>query len=207
MIAIIDYGMGNLRSVYNAFQSLGREVTIASKPEQLRDAQGVVLPGVGAFGDGMHNLREWGFVEELDSLVLRGGKPFLGLCLGLQLLATTGFEHGKNLGLNWIRGTVERIKFPEGSAMMRIPHIGWNDVRFAKKGGLYAGLGDSQSFYFVHSFILKPNDPSVVSGVCDYGVDLVASVEFNNIAATQFHPEKSHKAGLAVLRNWSERLC
>ena len=95
MIAIIDYGMGNLRSVYNAFQSLGREATIASKPQQLRDARGIVLPGVGAFGDGMHNLREWGFVEELDAQVLRGGKPFLGLCLGLQLLATTGFEHGK----------------------------------------------------------------------------------------------------------------
>jgi len=207
MIGIIDYGMGNLRSVYNAFRSLGREATIANTPEQLRDARGIVLPGVGAFGDGMHNLREWGFVEELDAQVLRGGKPFLGLCLGMQLLATTGFEHGENSGLNWIQGKVERIKFPKGNEKLRIPHIGWNEVRFQKKDGLYAGLGESQSFYFVHSFVFKPNDPSVVSGVCDYGVDLVASVEFDNIRATQFHPEKSHKAGLAVLHNWSEELC
>jgi glutamine amidotransferase len=95
------------------------------------------------------------------------------------------------VGLNWINGTVERIKFSEGSEMMRIPHIGWNEVRFAKKNGLYAGLGESQSFYFLHSFVLKPKDPRVVSGFCDYGVDLVASVEFNNIAATQFHPKKA----------------
>lgn len=207
MIAIIDYGMGNLRSVYNAFRSLGREATIASKPEQMRDARGIVLPGVGAFGDGMHNLREWGFVEELDAQVLRGGKPFLGLCLGLQLLATTSSEHGENLGLNWIHGTVDRIKFRAGNENLRIPHIGWNEVRFERKDGLYAGLGESQSFYFVHSFVLKPSDASVVSGVCNYGVDIVASVEFDNIAATQFHPEKSHKAGLAVLHNWCEDLC
>jgi glutamine amidotransferase len=207
MIAIIDYGMGNLRSVYNAFQTLGRAATIVSKPEQLGDAWGIVLPGVGAFADGMHHLREWGFVEELDRQVLRGGKPFLGLCLGMQLLATTGFEHGENPGLNWIQGTVERIRFPNGIEKLRIPHIGWNEVRFAKNVGLYAGLGDCQSFYFVHSFVLKPNDPCVVSGTCDYGIDIVASVEFDNIAATQFHPEKSHKAGLAVLRNWSEELC
>jgi glutamine amidotransferase len=207
MIAIIDYGMGNLQSVYNAFRSLGREATIATKPEQLRDARGIVLPGVGAFGDGMHHLRKWGFAEELNAQVLRGGKPFLGLCLGMQLLATTGFEHGENLGLNWIQGTVERIKFPKGNEQLRIPHIGWNEVRFQKKDGLYAGLGEFQSFYFVHSFVLKPNDPRVVSGMCDYGVEIVASVEFDNIAATQFHPEKSHQAGLAVLRNWSETLC
>jgi imidazole glycerol-phosphate synthase subunit HisH len=207
MIAIIDYGMGNLRSVYNAFRTLGRAVTIASKPEQLRDAWGIVLPGVGAFGDGMHHLREWGFAEELDRQVLRGGKPFLGLCLGMQLLATTGFEHGENPGLNWIQGTVERIKFPNGNEKLRIPHIGWNEVRFEKKEGLYVGLGERQSFYFVHSFVLKPNDPCIVSGMCDYGSDLVASVEFENIVATQFHPEKSHKAGLTVLRNWSDKLC
>jgi glutamine amidotransferase len=207
MIAIIDYGMGNLRSVYNALASLGQEPTIANKPKQLRDARGIVLPGVGAFGDGMHNLNELGFVEELEAQVLRGGKPFLGLCLGLQLLGTTSFEHGENRGLNWISGTVERIKFPEGCETLRIPHIGWNEVRFEKKDGLYAGLGDSRSFYFVHSFVLNPDDLGVVSGVCNYGSDIVASVEFANIAATQFHPEKSHNAGIAVLRNWCKKLC
>lgn len=207
MIAIIDYGMGNLRSVYNAFQAVGASARIATKPEELREAAGIVLPGVGAFGDGMRNLRDWGFAEELDAQVLRGGKPFLGLCLGLQLIATTGFEHGENPGLNWIPGTVERIGFPAGTEALRIPHIGWNEVRFTKKDGLYAGLGEAESYYFVHSYVLKPIDPAVVSGSCDYGGELVASVEWNNIAATQFHPEKSHKAGLALLRNWSQKLC
>ena len=124
--------------------------------------------------------------------------------MGLQLLATMGFEHGQNPGLNWIRGTVERIKMSDDNAMLRVPHIGWNEVRFERKDGLYARMGESQSFYFVHSFVLKPSDLNIVSGLCDYGADFVASIEFENIAATQFHPEKSHKAGLAVLRNWCD---
>jgi imidazole glycerol-phosphate synthase subunit HisH len=199
MIAIIDYGMGNLRSVANAFEALGAEAKIAAEPAALREASGIVLPGVGAFGDGMRNLHERGFVEELQDQVIDGGKPFLGLCLGLQLLGTTGFEHGTHAGLGWIPGVVDRLRAPSD---IRVPHIGWNDVRFVKTDGLYAGLGEKQVCYFVHSYAFHPEDRSVISGLCDYGGDFVASVSRENIHATQFHPEKSHKAGLAMLRNW-----
>ncbi len=202
MIAIIDYGMGNLRSVFNAFQSIGADVRIAAVPADLHAAHAVVLPGVGAFGDGMRNLHERGFVEELERQVLRGGKPFLGLCLGLQLLGSKGFEHGEHEGLGWIPGQVDRLP----SAPLRIPHIGWNDVRFTKKDGLFTGLGEMQAFYFVHSYALVPEDSSVISGVCDYGIEFCAAIERDNLHATQFHPEKSHKAGLAVLTNWSKQV-
>ncbi|HSI10802.1 MAG TPA: imidazole glycerol phosphate synthase subunit HisH [Chthoniobacter sp.] len=200
MIAIIDYGMGNLGSVANAFQVLGAEAKIVADPAALRDASGIVLPGVGAFGDGMRNLHERGFVEEMQAQVVEGGKPFLGLCLGLQLLGTTGFEHGTHAGLGWVPGVVDRLAVPGD---LRVPHIGWNDVRFVKTDGVYAGLGDKQVCYFVHSYAFQPEDRSVISGVCDYGVEFVASIACGNIHATQFHPEKSHKAGLAMLRNWS----
>lgn len=203
MIAIIDYGMGNLRSVFNALQSLGVSARIVNGPTGLQDASGVILPGVGAFGDGMRNLRERGFVEELEKQVVLGGKPFLGLCLGLQLLGTTGFEHGENAGLGWIPGVVKRLNAPD---FLRVPHIGWNDVRFVTPDPLFAGLGEKADFYFVHSFILVPEDPTVISGKCEYGVEFAASVRRDNICATQFHPEKSHKAGLTVLRNWTASL-
>lgn len=203
MIAIIDYGMGNLRSVFNALQALGAEARVADEPSALREASGVILPGVGAFGDGMRNLRERGFIEELEKQVVSGGKPFLGLCLGLQLLGTTGFEHGENAGLGWIPGAVNRLQAPDS---LRVPHIGWNDVRFVQDDPLFAGLGPKADFYFVHSFMLVPEDPAVISGVCDYGVEFAASVRRDNICATQFHPEKSHKAGLTVLRNWAATL-
>lgn len=199
-VLIIDYGMGNLRSVANAFATLGCEATISNRPEDLHRAKRVVLPGVGAFGDGMHNLQTAGWVEVLEEEVRRGNKPFLGLCLGMQLLATTGLEHGTHEGLNWIPGVVERI--PHGDPGMRVPHIGWNDVHFMKKDRLYAGLGDSQVFYFVHSYILRPENPFVVSGICSYGIEFAASLEIDNVYATQFHPEKSHKAGIKLLMNF-----
>jgi glutamine amidotransferase len=205
VIAIIDYGMGNLGSVFNAFQALGVPAEIVNTPAKLSEATGVVLPGVGAFGDGMRNLRQGGFVEVLDEEVRRKGKPFLGLCLGLQLLATTGLEHGENAGLGWIPGVVRRLT-PE-HAELRVPHIGWNDVRAVKAGGLYGGLGEIHSYYFVHSFALQPDDLSVVSGFVDYGGEWVASVESDNISATQFHPEKSHKSGLTLLKNWAAHAC
>lgn len=202
MIAIIDYGMGNLRSVYNAFQAVDARPQIVNQPAQLRDARAVVLPGVGAFGNGMRNLRERGFLEALEVEICEKGMPFLGLCLGLQLLATKGFEHGENVGMNWISGTVEKITPPNGAGLLRVPHIGWNDVRIAGGSNLYQGLGEVQSFYFVHSYVLRPDDASVVTGRCDYGGEFAASIESGNISATQFHPEKSHRSGLAVLRNW-----
>lgn len=203
-VLIIDYGMGNLHSVANAFAALGCEATISNRPEDLHRAKRVVLPGVGAFGDGMHNLQTAGWVEVLEEEVRRGKKPFLGLCLGMQLLATKGLEHGTHEGLNWIPGVVERIQCDDPT--IRVPHIGWNDVQFIKKDHLYAGMGDSQVFYFVHSYILRPENPSIVTGMCSYGIEFAASLEAGNVYATQFHPEKSHKAGIKLLMNFLNML-
>ena len=202
MLAVIDYGMGNLRSVVNAFGMLGFRASVARHPEELRQAEMIVLPGVGAFGDGMKNLRAAGWVEALEEGVGDEGKLFLGICLGMQLLATRGTEHGVHEGLNWVPGTVERL--PVDDPALRVPHIGWNDVRFLKKDGLFAGLDDGHTFYFVHSYVFRPEDPGVVSGVCSHGVEFAAGVEVGNIYATQFHPEKSQRAGLAVLKNFAE---
>jgi len=201
-IAIIDYGMGNLRSVANAFQALGYSAVITQNPEDLRKADRIVLPGVGAFGDAMSNLRSAGWVKVMEEEVLLKRKPFLGICLGIQLLATIGTEHGEHKGLNWIPGKVLRLS--SANPNLKIPHIGWNDVRFLKRNGLYAGLSDPQAFYFVHSYVLIPDDKSVISGLCNYENDFVASIEAGNIYAIQFHPEKSHKAGLKVLKNFLE---
>lgn len=200
-VSIIDYGMGNLRSVFNAFRSLGGEPEIVTRPEQLADADRIVLPGVGAFADGMRNLREGGWDAALEQGVRRVGKPFLGLCVGMQLLASVGLEHGETEGLGWVPGVCERLENGPG---LRVPHIGWNDVAFTQREGLYAGLEESDAFYFVHSFVLRPEDDSAVSGVCDYGGPFAASVEVGNIRAAQFHPEKSHRAGLRLLENFLE---
>lgn len=199
-LVIIDYGMGNLRSVSNAFGALGCLVNVSNRPADLKTAERIVLPGVGAFGDGVRNLKTLGWIDALEEEVRHKGKPFLGLCLGMQLLATTGTEHGLHQGLNWIRGIVERISSDDPA--IRVPHIGWNDVSFTKKEGLYAGLGTSCVFYFVHSYVLRPQDPDVTSGICSYGVEFVASIETGNIWATQYHPEKSQRGGLKVLQNF-----
>ena len=199
-LAIINYGMGNLQSVANAFSVLGCQAQVTSRPEDLRMAERIVLPGVGAFGDGMDALQAAGWIDVLEEEVRHKGKPFLGLCLGMQLLATTGTEHGRHAGLNWIPATVERIESDDPA--IRVPHIGWNDVWFSKKDGLYSGLGDSEVFYFVHSYVLCSEDTTVISGFCSHGIEFAASVEMDNILATQYHPEKSQKAGLKVLQNF-----
>jgi glutamine amidotransferase len=199
-VSIVDYGMGNIRSVNNAFEALGAQPTIVSEPELLRDADLIVLPGVGAFGDGMANLRSQGWVGVLEREVLDRGKPFLGLCVGMQLLASTGTEHGEHRGLGWVPGRVTRLQPADASC--RVPHVAWNDVAFTKSKGLYRDLGDAADFYFVHSYALQPDDPRVISGMCDHGGEFAASIEVDNIYATQFHPEKSQKAGMTVLRNF-----
>lgn len=202
MIAVINYGMGNLRSVVNAFTMIGAPVAVANGAEELRRATHIVVPGVGAFGDGMRNLRCGGWVEVLDEEVRRKGKPFLGICLGMQILARMGTEHGRHEGLGWVEGSA--LMLPPGEPPLRLPHIGWNDVRFVRPSRLYRDLGSSQTFYFVHSYALFPEDPTTTSGVCEYGKEFAASIEFGNVFATQFHPEKSHKAGLAVLKNFAD---
>jgi len=201
-VAIIDYRMGNIRSVANAVEALGYESLVAAEPRHLVGASHLILPGVGAFGDGMRNLRAGGWVDALDEEVRRKGKPFLGICLGMQFLATTSTEHGTHAGLGWIPGEVRPL--PAGDPRFRVPHIGWDDVRPTRREGLFAGLGETEVFYFVHSYALAPDDSSLVSGACEYGVRFAAGVEIDNIWAVQFHPEKSQRAGLAVLRNFLE---
>jgi glutamine amidotransferase len=200
-VAIINYGLGNLRSVMNAVHAVGHDAVIATESSMLDAAEKVILPGVGAFADGMRGLREGGWIERLERDVREGGKPLLGLCLGMQLLATTGTEHGTHQGLGWIAGTAERLPALNG---IRIPHIGWNDVRITRWSTLYDRTAESAAFYFVHSYVLRPQDPAVVSGVTTHGVDFAASVEIENIYATQFHPEKSQKAGLSVLKRFMD---
>jgi glutamine amidotransferase len=203
-VLIISYGMGNLRSVANAFESFGLHPLVSSDPADLRSAERIVLPGVGAFIDGMNNLRAGGWIEPLAGEVLGRGKPFLGICLGMQLLATTGLEGGETAGLNFIPGIAGRIESDDPE--VRVPHIGWNDVQFRqqspRRSSMYAGLGESQAFYFVHSYVLRPDDREIINGTCHHGIEFCASIESGNIWATQYHPEKSQKAGLAVMRNF-----
>ena len=206
MIAIIDYGMGNLRSVMNAFRAAGGDARVAAVPSDLADADAVVLPGVGAFADGMRSLRERGFLPALEDAVRKEGRPFLGLCLGMQLMARRGSEHGDQSGLGWIDAVVERLPSTVESAELRVPHVGWNEVTFSSTSGLYQDLGTSESFYFVHSYVVTGAPAAIVSGETVYGASFAASIEVDNIFATQFHPEKSHKAGQAVLRNFLRRV-
>ncbi len=201
-IAIIDYGMGNLTSVINAFLSLRHHAVVAHRPAELVLATHVVLPGVGAFADGMQKLQKAGWLDMLETEVRQKAKPFLGICLGMQLLASTGTEHGTHAGLNWIPGVVEKLKPTDPD--FRVPHIGWNDVHFRQRVGIYAGLGESDVFYFVHSYAVQTTEPSIVTGMCFHGTDFVASVQMGNILGTQYHPEKSHKAGLKVLDNFAK---
>ena len=197
MIAIIDYGMGNLRSVQKGFEKVGRDAFITRDPEQVAKAQSVVLPGVGAFADAMANLKASG----LDQAVLRAvadGKPFLGICLGQQLLFEASEEWGLTEGLGIFPGRVRR--FPEGD--LKVPHMGWNQVEIQKGNPLLDGIPDKSAFYFVHSYYVDPVDPEVVLGVTEYGVRFSSFVGRDKIFGIQFHPEKSSALGLKILDNF-----
>jgi glutamine amidotransferase len=193
--------MGNLASVKNAFTSIGAEAEILSDPEALGDFSHIVLPGVGAFGDGISNLRERAWIPKLEKHVLADKTPCLGICLGMQLLAEKGTEGGDFEGLGWMGGSV--VKFDFSDSRLRIPHIGWNDSLPVRRDGVYReGFGQSGAFYFVHSYLFVPSNSEVVDGVCDYGCEFAASVSKENIWGVQFHPEKSQKAGLNILKNF-----
>lgn len=200
-VGIIDYRMGNLTSVFNAFRAVGADVEIVDHPARLESFTHIVLPGVGAFGEGMARLRTEGWVNVMERLVRREGRPFLGICLGMQLLASHGTEHGDFEGLGWVPGDVVRL--PDHGESLRIPHIGWNDAVPVRHDACYReGFAEAGVFYFVHSFHLVPKDPMVVDGWCEYGTKFAASLSFGNLWAVQYHPEKSQKAGLQVLRNF-----
>lgn len=202
MIAIVDYGMGNLQSVANAVEALGAAYVVTQRPKDLREANGIILPGVGAFGEGMENLRKFGLVDVLHSEVIERKKPYLGICLGLQFLAERGYEAGEHEGFGWIRGEVRLIEPRDPAA--KIPHMGWNEIDIRRESHIFRGLQKNPVFYFVHSFGLMPDpaDADVVTSVVHHGGEITASIQKGNIFATQFHPEKSQTAGLLVLKNF-----
>lgn len=202
MIAIVDYGAGNLKSVANAFGAIGQEIKVTREANDLHSASGIVLPGVGAFGDGMRQLRALGLVNVLTDEVMARKKPYLGICLGLQFLATVGLEHGEQLGLGWLAGRTVALQ-PE-TEDFRVPHIGWNDVTRNSSSPLFKDLDDGPTFYFVHSyhFVPDPGHEALVTGTSWHGQRVTAAVERDNVFGVQFHPEKSQRSGLRVLRNW-----
>jgi imidazole glycerol-phosphate synthase subunit HisH len=209
-VAIIDYGSGNLHSVAKAFERAAREsgaaqrVAVTSDPEEVRNADRIVLPGVGAFADCRHGLDAvTGMMEALEDGVCRKGRPFLGICVGMQLMAEHGREYTVTEGMGWIRGEVCRIR-PDDPAL-KIPHMGWNTIDVRRAHPLLDGIplgGDGLHAYFVHSFHLQVGNPDDLVADCDYGGSVTALVGRDNYAGTQFHPEKSQKLGLALIANF-----
>jgi imidazole glycerol-phosphate synthase subunit HisH len=205
MIAIIDYGMGNLRSVQKAFERVGAQAEIVTTAEQIRRAERVVLPGVGAFRDAIAHLREQGLVDPVIEAA-RSGRPFLGICLGMQLLFDLSYEDGEHRGLGIVPGRVVRFRFAAGSAQeqkLKIPHMGWNQLTWDTACPLLEGLARGTYFYFVHSYHVAPSDPAIARAQCSYGYDFTAMIWRNNLFAAQFHPEKSQEAGLTMLQNFA----
>ena len=199
-IAIVDYGMGNLQSIYNAFALLDGSPRIVEDPAALADARGVVVPGVGAFGEGIESLRDRGFVAPLKRLVQEEGVPYLGLCLGMQFLATGSTERGHHKGLDWMPGMVTRIDPAEGYT---VPHMGWNEINLATPDpDLYQKIGIDPVFYFIHSYHFEVNDPAHVTATVWHGGSFTASVRKDNVYGVQYHPEKSQGTGLKVVENF-----
>jgi glutamine amidotransferase len=204
MIAIIDYGMGNLRSVQKGFEKVGAEAVVTADPRVVLEANKIVLPGVGAFRDCMRNLEAAGFVEPILA-VIGQGRPFLGICVGMQLLFTDSTEFGLYNGLGVVPGHV--LRFPEGmqegDEELKVPHMGWNQLSFKRRPPAFEGIADNADVYFVHSYYAKPDDTGVIATTTDYGIEFCSAVWRDNIVATQFHPEKSQDVGLTILRNFA----
>lgn len=198
MIAIIDYDAGNIKSVEKALQFLGEEVNVTRDAAAILSADGVILPGVGAFGDAMGKLHSYGLVDVIHRYV-ETGRPFLGICLGLQLLFEESEESPGVKGLHLLDGKIVKIPAKNG---LKVPHIGWNDLSFPHEGKLFRGLQEHPYVYFVHSYYLQAADEKIVTAVADYGVRIHASVEQGNVFACQFHPEKSSDVGMQILRNF-----
>lgn len=197
MIAIVDYGMGNLRSVQKAFEKIGVTARIVPFPRDLERARGIVLPGVGAFGQAMDNLRVIGWDVALREAVARG-TPLLGICLGMQLLFESSEEMGRHQGLGILRGEVKRF-----NGMLKVPHMGWNVVRAKHFSPLLHDVPDGSYAFFVHSYYCAPRDESVILATTDYGIEFASIVGHGNVFGAQFHPEKSQHVGLKILQNFS----
>lgn len=222
MLAIVDYGMGNIRSVEKGFIKIGADVRITSDPKIIADAQGIVLPGVGAFKDCMKNLDNLKLLGTIKKEIQKG-KPFLGICLGLQILFTESEEFGICKGLDVFRGKVVKFKFQKTedraqntdreslssvicslSSDLKIPHMGWNTVKLTRRTPIFNGIQDNSYFYFVHSYYVVPEDKEIIAGKTDYGIDFVSMIWKDNVFATQFHPEKSQELGIKILKGFKD---
>lgn len=201
MIAIVDYGMGNLRSVSKAFDLQGYSAAVTRDRDLISEASGLVLPGVGGFGDSMRNLEEYGLITPIKEYI-RSGRPFLGICLGLQVLFEESEESPGVPGFGLLKGKV--LKFPKfKEEHLKVPHMGWNEILIQKPVPVLKGIPDKSWFYFVHSYYAAPEDDSIIAVKADYGFEFTAAVSKENIFASQFHPEKSSDLGLKILRNFA----
>jgi glutamine amidotransferase len=205
MITIVDYGVGNLGSILNMLKKVGAKAQASSDPAVLRQAEKLILPGVGAFDAGMKKLNETGLVPVLNELVLERKVPVIGLCLGMQLL-TARSEEGTEAGLGWIEAETVRFKFGSENAHLKIPHMGWNTLDICRPHPLIADLGSESRFYFVHSYHIVCADQADVVATTGYGYPFAAVIGKDNILGAQFHPEKSHKFGMQLLKNFAERV-
>ncbi len=201
MIAIIDYGVGNLASVNKAFSFIGYQSLITSEPDEILSAERVVLPGVGAFADAMNSLEKNGMIPVINKVVEKG-TPFLGICLGMQLFFDYSTEGGERVpGLGLLNGSITQFPLDMG---LKVPHMGWNSLSIRQNDGIFKGIKENSYVYFVHSYYLTAENPSDVAATCDYGIRYDAAVSKGNIMGTQFHPEKSGDVGLNILRNFAE---
>lgn len=198
MIAIIDYGMGNLRSVSKAFEAVGQQAVVTRDLAEIQNASHVVLPGVGAFGDCMANLERLNLVESIRSTI-QSGKPFLGICLGLQLLFAESEEFGLHKGLDIIAGRVKKFDLDPS---LKVPHMGWNQISMQKTCPIFTGIEDGSNWYFVHSYFVDPADHTIAATMTTYGIPFVSSIWKDNVVACQFHPEKSQASGLRLIKNF-----
>lgn len=200
-VAIIDYGRGNVRSVFNALEYTGTDAVITDDPAEIDNASHILLPGVGAFGDAVDALNARGLPEVLHRQAFEKGKPFLGICVGMQMLAKAGFEHGEHAGLGWLDAEVRRLE--PGPDCLKIPHMGWNQVELQSEHPLFDGFTETTLvFYFVHSYAVTTPDTDKILGTCGYGAPFVSALAWDNIVATQFHPEKSQDSGIEMLENF-----
>jgi imidazole glycerol-phosphate synthase subunit HisH len=200
MITIVDYGMGNLRSVQKGFEKVGHKAIVTSDPAEVAAADKVVLPGVGAFEDAIKELRRKDLVDPVLAAI-HGGKPFLGICLGLHLLFDVSYENGEHKGFGVFPGEVVRFQLPKGFS---IPHMGWNQLIMRNRPPILEGITEGTHFYFVHSYYVVPKETNIVAADTDYGGPFCSMVWHKNVFATQFHPEKSQSAGLRILKNFAE---
>jgi imidazole glycerol-phosphate synthase subunit HisH len=202
MIAIVDYGMGNVKSVFNALDYLGEDVVVTNDKQKLSDASHIILPGVGAFGKAIDTLNKTGLTNILEKEVIGNGKPFLGICLGMQLIASQGFEYGVHEGFGWVDATIDKIVIENSE--YKLPHMGWNDLNIVMKDhALFEKFHTTHSsFYFVHTYQMNLKEKSVLAATCQYENPITAIIIKDNIIATQFHPEKSQDNGIQMLENF-----